>query len=98
MKKRPMDRRSHDRYVGNIRTQLEIAKEVLLRLEMARDRRVLLDHEESLRKKVKLKSLGLSLHRQTRVSPVLAERKGRTHKVFSCFKSMRMAERTSSVP
>jgi hypothetical protein len=52
-----------------------------------------------LRKKVKLKSLGLaSLHRQTRVSPVLAERKGRTHKVFSCFKSMRMAERTSSVP
>jgi hypothetical protein len=91
MKKRPMDRRSHDRYVGNIRTQLEIAK-VLLRLEMARDRRVLLDHEESLRKKVKLKSLGLaSLHRQTRVSPVLAERKGRTHKA-------RMAERTSSVP
>jgi hypothetical protein len=60
MKKRPMDRRSHDRYVGNIRTQLEIAKEVLLRLEMARDRRVLLDQEESLRKKVKLKSLGLA--------------------------------------
>lgn len=45
--------------------QLEIAKEVLHRLEVARDHRPLAAHEESLRKTVKLKSLGLSSLQRT---------------------------------
>lgn len=48
------------RCIGNIRIQLEIAKEVIHRLEMAMDRRPLTAHEEDLRKKLKLKALGLS--------------------------------------
>jgi hypothetical protein len=50
----------NDRFVGNVRLQLEIAKEVVARLEMARDRRFLVAHEESLRQRLKLKSLALS--------------------------------------
>lgn len=53
------------RFVGNIRTQLEIAKEVLHRLEIARYHRPLGEHEELLRKIVKLKSLGLSSLQRT---------------------------------
>jgi hypothetical protein len=34
-----------DKSVGNIRIQLEVVKEVIHRLEMARDRRLLMDHE-----------------------------------------------------
>jgi hypothetical protein len=34
--------------MGNVRKQLEVAKEVLLRLEMAWDRRTLAIHEERL--------------------------------------------------
>jgi hypothetical protein len=49
-----------DRYVGSIGIQVEISKEVVLRLEMARDRRALSSHEEHLRQELKLKSLGLS--------------------------------------
>jgi hypothetical protein len=46
-------------FIGNVRVQLELPKEVVHRLEMARDRRVLLAHEEALRQLLKLKSLGL---------------------------------------
>jgi hypothetical protein len=45
------------RHVGNIKSQLEIYKEVVYRLEAFRDRRQLLAHEENLRRKLKLKSL-----------------------------------------
>jgi hypothetical protein len=45
--------------------QLELAKEVVLRLEIARDRRVLSGLEESLRQELKLKSLGLASLRHT---------------------------------
>lgn len=46
--------------IGSIRMQLEIAKEVVHRLEIARDHRTLAPHEEVLRQKLKWKSLGLS--------------------------------------
>jgi hypothetical protein len=46
--------------VGNIYSQLEIDKEVVSSLEVARDRRPLTSHEEMLRQKLKLKSLALS--------------------------------------
>jgi hypothetical protein len=45
--------------VGNIQMQLEIPKEVVHQLEMARDHRDLIRQEESLRQELKLKSLGL---------------------------------------
>jgi hypothetical protein len=48
-----------DRMVGNIQMQLEIPKEVVHQLEMARDHRDLIRQEESLRQELKLKSLGL---------------------------------------
>jgi hypothetical protein len=48
------------RKVGNIKLQLEMAKEILHRLEVARDSRELSDSEEWLRKKLKLHCLGLS--------------------------------------
>jgi hypothetical protein len=54
-----------DRCVGSIKVQLEIAKEVVLRLEMAQDRRVLSCQEESLRQELKMKSLGLSSLQRT---------------------------------
>jgi hypothetical protein len=53
-----------DRSIRNIRLQLELAKEVVLRLEFARDRRSLSTMEESLRQELKLKSLGLALLRR----------------------------------
>lgn len=53
------------RFVGNVRTQLEMAKEVLHQLEIARDHRRLAEHEELLRKAVKLKSLGHSSLQRT---------------------------------
>jgi hypothetical protein len=53
------------RFIGNIRMQLELAKEVVLRLEIARDRCVLSGLEESLRQELKLKSLGLASLRHT---------------------------------
>jgi hypothetical protein len=49
-----------DKHIGNVRMQLEVAKEVVHRLEMARDRRTLAAHEESLRQRLKLKSLSPS--------------------------------------
>jgi hypothetical protein len=48
-----------DRFIGNIRIQPEVAKEVTHHLEIARDRRPLAQHEEALRQQLKLKSLGL---------------------------------------
>lgn len=52
------------RFVGSVRLQLAIAKEVVHRLEMAQDHRDLLLAEHALRKKLKLKALALaSLHR-----------------------------------
>jgi hypothetical protein len=54
-----------DRSIGNIRMQLELTKEVVLRLETARDRCNLSMLEESLRQELKLKSLGLALLRHT---------------------------------
>ena len=48
------------RKIGNIKTQLELAKEILHRLEIERDLRALSDHEEWLRKKLKLHCLGLA--------------------------------------
>jgi hypothetical protein len=44
-------------HVGNIKSQLEIYKEVMYGLEASRDRRQLLAHEENLRRNLKLKSL-----------------------------------------
>jgi hypothetical protein len=46
--------------IGNIMTQLEVAKEVMHRLEMGRNRRSLEGHGESLRQQLKLMILGLS--------------------------------------
>jgi hypothetical protein len=48
-----------DRFIGNIRIQPEVAKEVTHHLEIAWDRRLLAQHEEALRHQLKLKSLGL---------------------------------------
>jgi exonuclease III len=48
------------RKVGNIKAQLELAKEILHRLEIERDFRALSDHEDWLRKKLKLHCLGLA--------------------------------------
>jgi hypothetical protein len=49
-----------DRFIGNIQVQLEVAKEVVAKLEATRDTRQLAAHEESLRCQMKLKTLGLS--------------------------------------
>jgi hypothetical protein len=49
-----------DRFIGNIRIQLEIAKEVVHRLEIARGRRWLTPYEEARRQHSKLKALRLS--------------------------------------
>jgi len=46
--------------VGNIKAQLELAKEILHRLEIERDFRARSDHEDWLRKKLKLHCLGLA--------------------------------------
>jgi hypothetical protein len=54
-----------DRFVGSVRLQLAIAKEVVLRLEMAQDHRQLSSAEEALRKKLKKKALGLASLQRT---------------------------------
>jgi hypothetical protein len=54
-----------DKFIGNVRVQLEVAKEVVHRLEMARDRRQLATHEEELRQHLKLKPLGLASLQRT---------------------------------
>jgi len=48
------------RKVGNIKLQIEMAKEIIHRLEIARDSRELSASEEWLRKKLKLHCLGLA--------------------------------------
>jgi hypothetical protein len=48
------------RKVGNIKLQLEMAKEILHCLEIERDSRQLTENEEWLRKKLKLHCLGLA--------------------------------------
>lgn len=53
------------RKVGNIKLQLEMAKEILHRLEIARDSRSLYNREEWLRKKLKLHCLGLASMERT---------------------------------
>jgi hypothetical protein len=54
-----------DRFIGNVRLQLVIAQEVVLRLEQARESRPLTSHEETLRCRMKLKSLGLASLQRT---------------------------------
>jgi hypothetical protein len=49
-----------DHSIGNIHMQLDIAKEVVLHLEVVRDHRQLHAHEEYLRQQAKLKSLAVS--------------------------------------
>jgi hypothetical protein len=49
-----------DHTIGNIRGQLEAAKEVLFRFEHARDFRSLAPHEDELRKLAKLKTMALT--------------------------------------
>jgi hypothetical protein len=46
--------------IGNVRVQLSLATEVVLRLEVVRDCQPLAPHEESLRQFLKLKSLRLA--------------------------------------
>ena len=48
------------KHVGAVRLQLAIAKEIVLRLDAAQDRRSLAPHELALRRKAKLCSLGLA--------------------------------------
>jgi hypothetical protein len=49
-----------DRFTGNVKSQLEVAKEAVVRLEVARDHCQLSDYEEALRCEMKLKTLALS--------------------------------------
>jgi hypothetical protein len=46
--------------IGCIKIQLEIVEEVVHQMEMARDRRTLASHKESLRREFKLKFLGMT--------------------------------------
>lgn len=48
------------KFVGSIRMQLEMAKDLIRQLEIAGDHRALAAHEANLRRRLKLKSLGLS--------------------------------------
>jgi hypothetical protein len=54
-----------NRFVGNIRLQLAIAKEIKSRLEAVDDRRSLAAHEDDLQKEMKLKIMGVSSLRHT---------------------------------
>jgi hypothetical protein len=54
-----------DSFIGNIRTHLEVAKEVLAKLEAARDSHQLSSLEESLHCEMKLNTLGLSSLQRT---------------------------------
>ena len=51
--------------MGNVKLQLEIATEILHRLEVARDSRDLSEREENFRKKLKLHCLGLASFERT---------------------------------
>ena len=55
------------KHVGAVRLQLAIAKEIVLRLDAAQDRRSLAPHELALRRKAKLCSLGLASLQRTMV-------------------------------
>lgn len=48
------------RFVGSVCMQLEMAKEIIRQLELVGDRRNLSAHEDALRRRLKLKALGLS--------------------------------------
>jgi hypothetical protein len=54
-----------DRLIGNIRVQLEVAKEVVAKLEVTWDSHQVVAHEESLYSEMKLKSLRLSSLQRT---------------------------------
>jgi hypothetical protein len=54
-----------NRFIGSVRIQLEVAKEVIHSLEIVWDRQSLAQHEEALRHQLKLKSLGLSSLQRT---------------------------------
>jgi hypothetical protein len=51
--------------VRNVRLQLEVVKELVARLEIARDHPSLESYEEALRQELKVKSLGLSSLQRT---------------------------------
>jgi hypothetical protein len=65
----------NDRFVGNVKLQLAIAKELIIRLESARDRRALAAHKERLKQDMKLRSLTLSSCKN-REGPEMATRGG----------------------
>jgi hypothetical protein len=54
-----------DRFVGNVHLQLQIAREVVARLEVAGDLRPLAEHEDSLRQRLMLKMFALSSVQRT---------------------------------
>jgi hypothetical protein len=54
-----------DQFVGNVRLQLAHANEIVAWLEVTMDQRNLAPYEESLRKELKLKGLGLSSLQRT---------------------------------
>jgi hypothetical protein len=54
-----------DYFIGNIRVQLKVAKEVVAKLEATHDHRQLAEHKEVLRCEMKLKTLNLSLLQRT---------------------------------
>jgi hypothetical protein len=60
-----------DRKIGNICTQLAVAKEVLHQLEVPWDCRPLASHEENLRQFVKFRTLGLASLQRTLVKVYL---------------------------
>lgn len=73
------------RKIGNIKLQIEMAKEILHRLEIARDSRELSSSEEWLRKKLKLHCLGLASFERTITrlrSRILYLREGDTNTSF----------------
>jgi len=81
--------RWRQRKVGNVKLQLEIAKEILHRLEIARDSRDLSDREENFRKKLKLHCLGLASFERTIArlrSRILYLREGGANTFFSISK------------
>ena len=53
------------KHVGSVRLQLAIAKELVYRIDLAQDFRILVPHELVLRRKAKLCSLGLASLQRT---------------------------------